>query len=216
MSDPFPPLSLREEVEYYQNWQVKNAEQYEYQERILSVVFRKYHKHDCLCKVFLKVRLLDTFYSTQLSKHLPSVLCMAKHIFENIKDIDKSLAEEKDDAEGRAKLVDSIALCRNENTGKDFYFPSFATKYCSHHFPDEYPIYDSHVIRMLMHFKDRGFSSFTKKDIEGKESRCISEFYRVMEEFRTFKDFGLGFRYSFKKIDKYLWQMGKMHPSKKK
>ncbi|UTW70364.1 hypothetical protein KHA80_07545 [Anaerobacillus sp. HL2] len=40
---------------------------------------------------------------------------------------------------------------------KNFY--SFATKYCSHHNPLDYPIYDSYVDEVLRHFRNRdGFS----------------------------------------------------------
>ena len=49
-------------------------------------------------------------------------------------------------------LVNDIAEVK-VNGQKTINFYSFATKYCSHHFPEDYPIYDSFVEKMLMPFK---------------------------------------------------------------
>jgi hypothetical protein len=38
---------------------------------------------------------------------------------------------------------------------REINFYSFATKYCSHHKPEMYPIYDSYVDKMLGYFKKR-------------------------------------------------------------
>ena len=55
-------------------------------------------------------------------------------------------------------LVNEIALVEE---GKNLF--SFATKYCSFHFQKEdYPIYDKHVLKMLMYCKKNyGLKEFT-------------------------------------------------------
>ena len=64
-------------------------------------------------------------------------------------------------------LVNDIAKV-NIN-GKEKYFYSFATKYCSHHYPTVFPIYDSYVEKVLLHFnkKDK-FYEFRKEIQQSK------------------------------------------------
>ena len=82
----------------------------------------------------------------------------------------------------------------------DFY--SFASKYCSHHRPDIYPIYDSYVHKLLKYFRDRdGFTKFKEADLKTYQS-----YTDVILAFRKF--YGLD-SFTVKEIDKYLWQLGK-------
>jgi hypothetical protein len=61
---------------------------------------------------------------------------------------------------GDATLVGDIAQVTMDS-GKIKNFYSFATKYCSHHMPLEYPIYDSYVDLLLRYFRDvDGFADF--------------------------------------------------------
>lgn len=83
---------------------------------------------------------------------------------------------------------------------KNFY--SFATKYCSHHKPLDFPIYDSYVDHLLRYFRDiDGFFNFKNDELKN-----YSHFKNVLIKFRDF--YGLE-PYSLKDIDKYLWQLGK-------
>ncbi|KAF5045074.1 hypothetical protein DSECCO2_485090 [anaerobic digester metagenome] len=79
---------------------------------------------------------------------------------------------------------------------------SFATKYCSHHNPEDYPIYDSYVDKVLCYFRNvDSFAAFRSDALKG-----YLEFKRILRAFRAFyglKQFGL------KEIDKFLWQLGK-------
>ena len=52
---------------------------------------------------------------------------------------------------GDHKLVDDIA--KVTISGKNKYFYSFESKYCSHHNSTTYPIYDSYVKKVLKHFR---------------------------------------------------------------
>jgi hypothetical protein len=99
--------------------------------------------------------------------------------------------------------VDRIAKVTIRSSGKVRYNYSFATKYCSWHNPEAYPIWDSRVDRYLWtlqkqeHFA-RSFS--TNADLWG-----YPKFRTVMEEFRDC--YGLG-SFSFKDTDKFLWSEG--------
>ena len=84
--------------------------------------------------------------------------------------------------------------------GRKFY--SFSTKYCSHHKPLDYPIYDSYVEKVLCYFRDRdGFDKFKTLELKDYE-----KFIGILIEFRSF--YGLD-RYNLKEIDKYMWQLGR-------
>ena len=85
---------------------------------------------------------------------------------------------------------------------KNFY--SFATKYCSRHCPDDYPIYDSFVGKMLMHFKRvDGFSIFNKEDLKD-----YSRYKQILQDFQSFYSLD---SFTLKKLDVYLWQAGKAY-----
>lgn len=85
---------------------------------------------------------------------------------------------------------------------------SFATKYCSHHNPEDFPIYDSFVDKVLRYFRDMdGFSEFKNGDLKN-----YKRFKEILNDFRMF--YGLQ-TYSFKDIDKFLWQFGKEYFPKK-
>lgn len=141
--------------------------------------------------VLIKVCSLNDFYSTNIF----SPFIIAKHIVEL--DIDKRL-ECQDLA-----LVNDIALVKI-NGQRRINFYSFATKYCSHHFPENYPIYDSFVEKMLLYFKRVDeFFKFKKDDL-----KHYPTYYNVLIQFRVF--YGLE-RFTLKQVDKYLWQAGKYY-----
>ena len=81
-------------------------------------------------------------------------------------------------------------------------FYSFASKYCSHHKPKTYPIYDSFAEKMLLHFKKADkFNKFKKEDL-----KVYPKYKDIISKFRDY--YGLG-KYDLKQIDKYLWIRGK-------
>ena len=80
------------------------------------------------------------FYSTNIFKIYP----VAKHIL-NL-NIDERLKS------GDPTLVDEIA--KINIGGKEKYFYSFASKYCSHHNQLDFPIYDSYVHKVLKNYRN--------------------------------------------------------------
>lgn len=178
------PTPSQVEVEKYLNrW--KEMEDYSAQEAALDKLFFKLAPRNTIIEdILLKVSTLNDFYSTNIF----SVFPVAEHILSL--NIDERLKK------GDPDLVDDI---KGVN-GRNHY--SFATKYCSHHNPLEYPIYDSYVDKILRHFRNLdGFCDFATEDL--KE---YSKFKKVILAFREY--YGLA-QYNLKEIDQYLWQLGK-------
>lgn len=187
VNDNIPKPSV-EQVKY---WLAKwdELEDYVAQEDAIDKLFYgEFKSNDNLQNILIKCSVLNDFYSTNIFKIYP----VAKHILSL--NVDKRL-EEND-----VTLVDDIAKVKIGDTEKNFY--SFASKYCSHHKPLEYPIYDSYVEKVLLHFnKIYHFYTFTKTDL--KE---YSKFKTILIKFREF--FKLE-EFNLKELDKYLWQFGK-------
>ncbi len=180
------PTSI--EVEgYLARWD--SLENYVLQEGSLDKLFFKtYPQNNDINDILIKCSSLNDFYSTNIFSIFP----VAKHIL-NLK-LDGRLRK------GDPTLVNDIA--RIVIGGKDKNFYSFATKYCSHHNPKEFPIYDSYVEKVLWHFKKLdGFAEFARKDLKDYE-----KFKNVLLEFKKFYKIE---QYNLKDIDRYLWQLGK-------
>ena len=178
------PRPCQSEVERYLDlW--NTLENYSLQEAALDKLFFTMAPDNTRIEdILLKVSTLNDFYSTNIF----SVFPVAKHILSL--NIDTRLKQ------GDPTLVDAIKTV----DGRNHY--SFATKYCSHHNPLEYPIYDSYVDKILRYFRDTdGFCSF-----KSEELKQYDKFKQIVLAFRTY--YGLD-QYSLKEIDQYLWQLGK-------
>ncbi len=188
------PTPSRNEVEkYLKIWD--SLENYVLQESSLDkLFFTTYPKNNDIDDILIKASSLNDFYSTNIFSIFP----VAKHILKL--NIDERLSK------GDSSLVNDIAKVKIN--GKDKYFYSFATKYCSHHYPTIYPIYDSFVEKILLYFKKKdNFSNFKKADLKN-----YRRFKEVLIEFKKYYDID---EYNLKDIDRYLWQLGKKHFPKK-
>ena len=180
------PTPSKEEVyKYIKKWET--LENYVNQENSLKKLFVDLIPENKLLEdILIKVSTLNDFYSTNIF----SVFPVAKHILEL--DIDERLKV------GDLSLVNDIADVKE----LDRTFYSFATKYCSHHNPEVFPIYDNYVLRVLVHFKKIDhFSKFTRNDLKD-----YIRFNEVLDEFAKFYELE---NYSKKELDRYLWLVGK-------
>ena len=144
----------------------------------------------------MKASCLNDFYSTNIF----AIHSVAEHIL-SVKDLDKRLKA------GDIKLVRELGNVKIGDNKRYFY--SFATKYCSHHNPIAFPIYDSYVEKVLVYFnKVDKFSSFKIKDL--KDYR---KFKGILLDFQRYYKLE---RFNLKEIDRYLWLLGKAYFSKKK
>ena len=126
---------------YLKLW--NSLENYTSQESSLRKLFTKtYPFNNNLDDVLIKVCALNDLYSTNIY----SPFTVAKHII--------ALKIDSRFVKDNLEIVNKIAEVKMKGgTMKRFY--SFATKYCSHHKPTIYPIYDSYVEKMLLYFRKK-------------------------------------------------------------
>lgn len=188
-----PVPSIREVVHYQGTWE--KLDSYREQECALNrLFFELAPENKDIADILLKVTALNQFYSTNIF----SVYPVAEHI--KALDIDMRLKA------GDESLVDDIRIVELNGKTKNFY--SFASKYCSHHRPNAYPIYDSYVDEVLRYFRDTDcFTSFRTEELKN-----YKRFKEILMTFRAY--YGLE-QFSLKEIDKYLWQFGKEYFPKK-
>ncbi|MEA5096246.1 MAG: hypothetical protein VB128_14935 [Sedimentibacter saalensis] len=182
------PCPSIEQVEFYlEKWD--GLENYHLQEDALNKLFFELCPMNTdVIGVLLKASTLNDFYSTNIFSIYP----VAKHIC--ALDIDSRLKA------GDVTLVRDIQYVTIGDTLKNFY--SFASKYCSHHNPLDYPIYDSYVDEVLRYFRNRdNFSDFQDADLKD-----YVKFKGILIDFRAFYSLD---KYNLKQIDQYVWQLGK-------
>jgi hypothetical protein len=186
MPEPLTPSpSLMSE--YLSKWE--QLENYRLQEASLGLLFHSLcPENKKIEHVLLKVSALNDFYSTNIF----DTYSVAKHILK--KDVDARL--EANDY----SLVNDIAKISIKGKTKNFY--SFASKYCSHHKPTSYPIFDSFVEKMMLHYKTLdSFNSFDKVDLK--------DYGRFIEIIKGFQSFYRLEKFSLREIDIFLWLAGK-------
>ena len=182
-----PAPSVQAVIHYQETWE--ELDSYREQERALNrLFFEMAPENRDIADILLKVTTLNQFYSTNIF----SVYPVAEHI--------KGLDMDARLKAGDESLVDDIRQIEFNGKKKNLY--SFASKYCSHHNPEAYPIYDSYVDEVLRYFRDL--------------DRLASFRTEELKNYRRFKDIQIAFRsyygleqLSLKEIDKYLWQFGK-------
>jgi hypothetical protein len=182
------PTPSSEQVDLYlKKWMT--LENYKFQEEALNkIFFQLCPKNKNMADILLKASALNNFYSTNIFSIYP----VAKHIQEL--NVDSRLEA------GKSDLVADIQSVTIGDKKRNFY--SFATKYCSHHNPSDYPIYDNYVDKILRYFRDRdNFSNFKNSDLKD-----YKKFKRVYDNFKKFYKLD---GYKVKQIDQYIWQLGK-------
>lgn len=179
---------------YLDSWE--SLENYVLQESSLKKLFTvTYPNNNLMDDVLIKVCSLNDFYSTNIF----SPFTVAKHIVSL--NIDERLHNND------FTLVNDLASIQM-NGNRTILFYSFATKYCSHHKPTVYPIYDNFVEKILMYFKRNDkFFKFRKKDLKNYVS-----YRNILLKFQSYYNLQM---FNLKEIDKYLWQAGKYYFPKK-
>lgn len=179
--------SIEQITFYLKQWE--SLEKYQGHEKSLHRLFHQYClKNVDLEDIHLKVSVLNDLYSTNIF----DTLSVAKHI-QALKIDDRLKLRD-------LSLVDEIATVSTNNRVIRNY--SFATKYCSHHYSDTYPIFDNYVSKILLHFsKTDKFDKFSKDDLRNYE-----RFVEIIYKFREFYQLE---NYSIREIDIYLWLLGK-------
>ncbi len=159
---------------------------------ILNRLFALYPDNNNIINVYQKVVTLNQLYSTSIF----STFKIAKYIAST--DLDKLLHDKN------LKAVDRISQGHgilNLNK-KEYTFYSFATKYCSYHCPNVYPIYDKYVEAALWNFMRLGYLHKYKSS----EIKNYTFFNELIKQF--IQKFNLQ-SFSLKDIDDFLWYIGK-------
>lgn len=154
----------------------------------LLELFSQYPGNDNRAHVLLKVVALNRLYSAGIL----AVYDVANHIHQHSQEIDKGLSI------GNPEVVDMIHKITISTTGKERKFWSFATKYCSWHNQNEYPMWDKRVCSYLCSL---GVKEFAHPDAWTR----YADFKELISSFRT--------RYrlesfTFKQIDMFMWKYG--------
>jgi hypothetical protein len=156
-------------------------------ERGLKQLIQAFPMNDDLGHVLVKVAALNTLYRTQIF----GVYQVAEVIKEAA--IDSLLQS------GDSRVVEKI--WKVTYAGKPRWNYSFATKYCSLHKPEMYPIFDSRVDFCLRSYKSKDqFAKFKQANLWN-----YAEFREIVTAFRDY--YGLG-SLSFKDVDKFLYLLG--------
>lgn len=162
-------------------------------EQALKELFGRFPRNDNNSHVLLKVAALNALYHTNIL----ALEDVARHIHKHGGQVDSDLAL------GLPGIVDIIASVTISATGKVRRNYSFATKYCSWHKQDSYPIWDSRVNAYLTWLKQRPKGSFLVKNPDSWAK--YGEFVDMVNNLR--KAYSLG-GLSFKQIDKFLYTEG--------
>jgi hypothetical protein len=158
-----------------------------YVESALSALVKQFPSNTDKTHVLLKVVTINALYGTQIR----DVYTATDRIVE--------CAIEEPMKTGDAAIVNQISEMHFRD--KVRYNYSFATKYCSWHEPDLYPIYDSRVAFCLHAYRKQDhFALFTQDALWDYKT-----FRNVIKAFR--EHYGLT-DFSFKKIDEFLFQLG--------
>lgn len=155
----------------------------------MALLFREFcPRNTDIVHILLKVSALNDFYSTNIF----DTHAVARHIAHA--QVDERISE------GDPSLVNELANVTIGGKTRSFY--SFASKYCNHHNPNAFPIYDSYVEKMLCYFQAKdSFGKFRKADL-----RDYRHFVSAIHGFRL--HYGLD-KFSLREIDIYLWLAGK-------
>lgn len=180
-------------------------------------LFKTYPQNTDLDQVLIKVAALNTFYSTTIFHPTETAqhICELKDFDERVKAGDLSLVTKlaifKVKVKSKDKNKDKVKDEEENSKELEKHIFSFASKYCSWHNPDAYPIYDNLVCKKLREIKDCPLGDkleYTKKSLyqsKGNSPHRYKDFCEAMEEVR--KKFNLG--PSMKRIDRYLWTWAK-------
>ncbi len=192
---------------------------FDMQENTLAKIFAQYKSNTDEKEVLIKVTLLNAFYGTRLNtfpreKGQIDVINMAKHIAYLANDSDFDLLIYSNDEKQRCKAVQKISEERSEyKTEKHKKAYSFATKFCSWHNPDGFPIVDQFSKGMLyyMNHAENTKYHFYNKIFNQADLNDYGFFCEVYVSLKKFLEELYGAKMDLKMIDKFLWSFGKLH-----
>ena len=186
-----PPLPSNSSIsKYLEKW--KPLDSYVLQEKSLALLFTELcPNNDNIEGILLKVSALNDFYSTNIY----DTFTVASHIMKL--NIDSRL-----EARDYSLVNDISRVTMKDGSVRNFY--SFASKYCSHHKPEYFPIYDSYVGKMLKYYRN----SDKCKEFKNDDLKDYETFISIISELKS--RYSLGTQ-TLRELDIFLWLAGKEH-----
>lgn len=210
------------------------------QEEVLKRVFQSKEEIGDICDVFHKCTILNIYYSTQIKDK--DLFAMARRIislnsisYNNMGLVDYLLYKESVPGKYR-RLVNLIAYYKDNDSDNDSVGNcySFASKFCSWHSPEKFPIVDSYAKGLLYRITEEKTANCIEEcekeymknlyekmpGIKIKKKQCylynhgLDDYCIYCELYDNFledKEFGLSElkiekELRYKKIDEYMWQ----------
>lgn len=163
-------------------------------EAAVALVFSQNRSNQDIAQVLAKVAVLNQLYRTSIF----NIRTAAERIAA-LPDLDQLLSG------GAPEAVDLVADIKIGS--KPTVFLSFATKYCSWHNQNAYPIFDVNVDNCLWAYKNQDhFADYAGSYCSvGTASQRRENFFKVVTAFR--KHYGLN-TVSLKQLDKFLYLQG--------
>lgn len=204
-------MITKEELDKYIKYFDEQERDKEY---ALNRLFSKYRTNTSLYEIMLKVTVLNSFYSAGLNnskgKTTMDVVTMAKHILMEPRfDIWLYSENSEDQLKAYNYIAEEPSIVRNINYNKCY---SFASKYCSWHNPEVFPIMDKNAKKTLneiINSDDNHFKNSTtyRKSINSDDFHDYMVFRELCLDFMHYVNNECGFenKYTLKDIDKYLW-----------
>lgn len=159
-------------------------------DRIINKIVNENKENNSLDKVLLKVSLINSLYSTVIF----DIIGLSEYI-SKISGLDPLIAL------GSTEAVDKIRAWESPEGEKERDVYSFATKFCSFHKPDSYPIFDNLIAKELYLLNKK--LSLMKK-ITHKNLRDYNIFKQFVDAFHNKYGFS-----NYKEFDQGLWLYAK-------
>ena len=166
----------------------RSDERYFLAEEAIIDLVEKFPSNKEFKHVLLKVSVINNLYATNIF----ATFQMAHHI--HSLNIDFHLAVHS------TEIVDKIAAAKFSDKSRNVF--SFASKYCSWHDQENYPLFDAYVEKLLLAYRAKDkYARFRHSDL-----RRYSRYKTIVSTFREHYNLT---QFSFKELDKFLWLYGK-------
>ncbi|MFC3833333.1 MULTISPECIES: hypothetical protein [Deinococcus] len=164
-------------------------------EAALHKLLHTFPDNTVTAEIYLKVVAINQIYGTGILAVQP----VAERIQAAVIDADLRAGDP-----GVVHRIDRLQFVTAKGKEIDRSIYSFATKYCAHHQPEHYPIYDGIVSTKLLAYDQR--DNFNSYRLKYADLRDYVKFKEVVLQFRA--HYGLT-AFSLRDIDQFLWILGK-------
>lgn len=185
--------------QYQSSWDQQNNKTCGIYEPLLNNVIANNPTNTNFLAVLHKCLLINTLYSTRISKSDLAVI--AEEIVQTT-NFDQLLKNNPD----VTKAIDVIiSFTKRKNY-------AFATKYCALHMNGKFPIYDSLSVKVLKYYQDNyHFYIQGQFDVESV-SKDYKTYVQIYDKF--IKTYLSNTNANYREVDKYLWTCGKQMSQK--